>query len=88
MLMKPETMRLLDHWRNEVIEPIQGIEIRRDYNPCDDGTIELMWFVEYQKGDVDHIFKYIVSNLPDDISAINIKIDVVEQVELKKHLHL
>lgn len=86
--MKPETMRLLDNWRHEVLEPFQGIKINRGYNPNDDGTIELIWFVDYNKGGVDHTFKYIISNLPDDISAINIKIDVVEQVELKKHLHL
>ena len=81
-------MRLLDNWRNEVLEPIQGVKIDRDYNPCDDETIELMWFVNYQKDGIDHTFKFIVSNLPDDISAINTKIDVVEQVELKKHLYL
>ena len=86
--MKPETMRLLDHWRNEVIEPIQGIEIRRDYNPCDDGTIELIWSADYQRGGANHTFFYREGNQADDISAINIKIDVVEQVELKKHLHL
>ena len=86
--MKPETMRWLDNWRNEVLEPFQGIIINRDYNPNDDGTIELIWFADYNKGGVDHTFKYIISNLSDDISAINIKIDVVEQVELKKHLHL
>ena len=85
--MKPETMRLLNDWRNEVLEPIPGISIRRNYNPCDDGTIELMWFADYQRGGIDHTFKYIVSNLPDDISAINIKNDVVEQVELKRYFH-
>ena len=85
--MKPETMRLLDNWRNEVLEPIQGITINRDYNPCDDGTIELMWFADYQRGGVDHTFWYGVSNVPDDISVINYKIDVIEKVELKKRLH-
>lgn len=84
--MKPETMRLLDDWRNEVLEPILGISIRRGYNPCDDGTIELMWFADYQRNGMAHTFKYIVSNLPDDISAINIKSDVVEQVELRRYL--
>ena len=79
-------MRLLDDWRNEVLEPIPGISIRRGYNPCDDGTIELMWFADYQRNGMAHTFKYIVSNLPDDISAINIKSDVVEQVELRRYL--
>lgn len=86
--MKPETMRMLESWRNEVIVPIQGIEIRRDYNPRDDGTIELMWLADYQRGGANHTFFCREGNLPDDISAINTKIDVVEQVELKKHLHL
>lgn len=85
--MKPETMRMLESWRNEVIEPIQGVKITKDYNPCDDGTIELMWFADYQRGGVNHTSMYIVTNLPDDITAVNIKINVVEQVELKKRLH-
>ena len=85
--MRPETMRMLESWRNEVIEPIQGVVISKDYNPCDDGTIELMWFADYQIGGVSHTFWYGVSNLPDDVSAISIRINLVEQNELKKRLN-
>lgn len=77
---------MLDSWRNEVLKPTNEITINKDYCPCDDGTIELIWFANYRRDGVDHTFVYKVSNIPDDIPAINIRIDVTEQVELKKYL--
>ena len=84
--MKPETMKLLESWKNEVLKPTTEITINKDYCPCDDGTVELIWFANYQRDGVDHALWYKVSNVPDDIGAINIRIDVAEQVELKKCL--
>ena len=84
--MKPETIRLLEKWRSEIVKPIQGIVVSRDYNPCEDGTIELMWTADYQREGVNHTFFYREGNILDDVSAINVKIDVIEQVELKKYL--
>ena len=84
--MNPETMSLLKSWRNVVLTPTAEITINKEYCSCDDGTIELIWFADYQRNGVNHTLWYKVSNLPDDMSTINIKIDVVEQVELKKIL--
>ena len=85
--MKPETMRMLEEWRTNSFEPKQGIIVTRDYSCGDDNSIELMWFANYQRDGVDHTLCYKISNIADDITAINIKIDVAEKVDLNKLIH-
>lgn len=81
--MKPETMRMLEEWRTNSFEPKLGIIVTRDYSCDDDDSIELMWFAEYTKNDRTHILNYIVKNLADDITSLNVHIDNIENNELR-----
>ena len=82
--MKAETMRMLEEWRTNSFEPKQGIIVTRDYLCEDNDSIELMWFAEYAENDNTHVLKYVVKNLVDDITSLNIQIDNIENNELRK----
>ena len=84
--MKPETMKMLEEWRKEVLQPMNGISITKDYQPCDDQTIELIWFVHKYVNGKEQVFPYSVKNLADDVTSLNIQIDNVERNELIKTL--
>ena len=52
---------------------------------CEDNdSIELMWFAEYTENDNTHVLKYVVKNIVDDITSLNIHIDNIENNELRK----
>jgi len=82
--MKPETIRMLEEWRKNSFEPKQGIIVTRDYSCEDNDSIELMWFAEYTENANTHVLKYVVKNLADDITSLNIQIDNIENNELRK----
>lgn len=84
--MKPETVKMLEEWKKEVLKPMNGISITRDYQPYDNQTIELIWFAHKNVNGKEQIFSYSVKNLADDVTSLNIQIDNVERNELRKIL--
>ncbi len=43
--MKHETMKILEEWRKELLRPMDGITITRDFQLTENQAIELLWFV-------------------------------------------
>ncbi len=84
--MTSETTKMLEEWRNSSFSPIEGMEISRDYLPGDDSSIELIWFIDYEKDGERKSKRYSVKNNADDIDSLNIQIDNVERNELIKIL--
>lgn len=81
--MKTETTRMLEGWKNEPLQPMEGINISKEYS-YENNSIELDWFLNYKVDGLEHVINYALKNLPDDIDSLILHIEIVENNDLVK----
>lgn len=76
-----KVIEVLDEWCSKDLIPLNGVVIKRSYNPINVSQIELIWTIEYTREGCQKEL-IVKDKCPRSIDSINHMIDVYEFGEL------